>query len=106
EKENKILKRENARLIQDLSMLSNLTDYATRLRNFNEEKVVAANKAKSNFLANMTRPKAIEKGLSFAVGTGDKQTILKINRGVCSYSIAGRISRMSAAASSYMKSLM
>ncbi|MBQ7582736.1 MAG: hybrid sensor histidine kinase/response regulator, partial [Lachnospiraceae bacterium] len=54
EKENKILKRENARLLQDLSMLSNLTDYATRLRNFNEEKVVAANKAKSNFLANMS----------------------------------------------------
>ncbi len=54
EKENKILKRENARLMQDLSMLSNLTDYATRLRNFNEEKVVAANKAKSNFLANMS----------------------------------------------------
>ncbi len=54
EKENKILKREFARLQQDLSMLSNLTDYATRLRNFNEEKVVAANNAKSNFLANMS----------------------------------------------------
>ena len=54
EKENKILKREYARLNQDLSMLSNLTDYATRLRNFNDERVVAANKAKSNFLANMS----------------------------------------------------
>lgn len=49
-----ILKREYARLQQDLSMLSNLTDYASRLRNFNEERVVAANKAKSNFLANMS----------------------------------------------------
>ena len=54
EKENKILKRENSRLKQDLSMLSNLNDYASRLRKFNEEKVVAANKAKSNFLANMS----------------------------------------------------
>ena len=54
EKENKILKRENARLQQDLSMLSNLNDYASRLRKFNEERVVAANKAKSNFLANMS----------------------------------------------------
>lgn len=54
EKENKILKREYSRLKQDLSMLSNLNDYASRLRNFNEERVVAANKAKSNFLANMS----------------------------------------------------
>ena len=54
EKENKILKRENARLQQDLTMLSNLNDYASRLRKFNEERVVAANKAKSNFLANMS----------------------------------------------------
>ncbi len=54
EKENKILKREYARLQQDLSMLSNLNDYASRLRKFNEEKVVAANNAKSNFLANMS----------------------------------------------------
>lgn len=54
EKENKILKRENARLKQDLAMLSNLNDYAARLRNFNERKVVAANNAKSNFLANMS----------------------------------------------------
>ncbi len=54
EKENKILKRENARLQQDLAMLSNLNDYASRLRKFNEERVVAANKAKSNFLANMS----------------------------------------------------
>ncbi len=54
EKENKILRREYARLEQDLSMLSNLTDYASRLRNFNEERVVAANRAKSNFLANMS----------------------------------------------------
>ena len=54
EKENRILKRENSRLKQDLSMLSNLNDYASRLRKFNEEKVVAANKAKSNFLANMS----------------------------------------------------
>ncbi len=54
EKENKILKRENARLQQDISMLSNLNDYASRLRKFNEERVVAANKAKSNFLANMS----------------------------------------------------
>ena len=54
EKENRILKREYARLKQDLSMLSNLNDYASRLRKFNEEKVVAANNAKSNFLANMS----------------------------------------------------
>ncbi len=54
EKENKILKREYARLQQDLTMLSNLNDYASRLRKFNEEKVVAANRAKSNFLANMS----------------------------------------------------
>ena len=54
EKENMILKREYARLKQDLSMLSNLNDYASRLRKFNEEKVVAANNAKSNFLANMS----------------------------------------------------
>ena len=54
EKENKILKRENDRLKQDLAMLSNLTDYASRLRNFNEGRVVAANEAKSNFLANMS----------------------------------------------------
>ena len=54
EKENKILKREYKRLEQDLTMLSNLNDYATRLRNFNEERVVAANNAKSNFLANMS----------------------------------------------------
>ncbi|MCR5735856.1 MAG: response regulator [Lachnospiraceae bacterium] len=54
QKENKILKREYARLKQDLSMLSNLNDYATRLRNYNEERVVAANRAKSNFLANMS----------------------------------------------------
>lgn len=54
EKENKILKREYARLQQDLSMLSNLNDYASRLRKFNEERVVAANNAKSNFLANMS----------------------------------------------------
>ena len=54
EKENKILKREYARIEQDLMMLSNLTDYASRLRNFNEERVVAANRAKSNFLANMS----------------------------------------------------
>ncbi len=54
EKENKILKREYARLQQDLSMLSNLADYASKLRNFNEERVVAANQAKSNFLANMS----------------------------------------------------
>ncbi len=54
EKENHILKREYRRLQQDLSMLSNLNDYASRLRKFNEEKVVAANNAKSNFLANMS----------------------------------------------------
>lgn len=54
EKENKILKREYSRLQQDLSMLSNLNDYTSRLRKFNEERVVAANKAKSNFLANMS----------------------------------------------------
>ena len=54
EKENKILKRKYARLEQDLTMLSNLTDYASRLRNFNEGRVVAANRAKSNFLANMS----------------------------------------------------
>lgn len=54
EKENRILKREYARLKQDLSMLSNLNDYASRLRKFNKEKVVAANNAKSNFLANMS----------------------------------------------------
>jgi len=54
EKENRILKREYARLQQDLSMLSNLADYASKLRNFNEERVVAANRAKSNFLANMS----------------------------------------------------
>ncbi|MCR5093574.1 MAG: response regulator [Lachnospiraceae bacterium] len=54
EKENRILKREYARLQQDLSMLSNLNDYASRLRKFNEERVVAANRAKSNFLANMS----------------------------------------------------
>ena len=54
EKENHILKREYLRLQQDLSMLSNLNDYASRLRKFNEEKVVAANNAKSNFLANMS----------------------------------------------------
>ncbi|MCR4793200.1 MAG: response regulator [Lachnospiraceae bacterium] len=54
EKENRILKREYSRLQQDLSMLSNLTDYASRLRKFNEERVVAANNAKSNFLANMS----------------------------------------------------
>ena len=54
EKENRILKREYKRLEQDLQMLSNLNDYASRLRNFNEERVVAANRAKSNFLANMS----------------------------------------------------
>ncbi|MCR5788893.1 MAG: response regulator [Lachnospiraceae bacterium] len=54
EKENKILKRECSRLKQDISMLSNLNDYASRLRKFNEERVVAANRAKSNFLANMS----------------------------------------------------
>ena len=54
EKENRILKREYKRLEQDLMMLSNLNDYASRLRNFNEERVVAANNAKSNFLANMS----------------------------------------------------
>ena len=54
EKENHILRREYKRLQQDLSMLSNLNDYASRLRKFNEEKVVAANNAKSNFLANMS----------------------------------------------------
>ncbi len=54
EKENKILKREYKRLEQDLTMLSNLSDYASRLRNFNEARVVAANNAKSNFLANMS----------------------------------------------------
>ena len=54
EKENRILRRENKRLEQDLKMLSNLNDYASRLRNFNEERVVAANNAKSNFLANMS----------------------------------------------------
>ena len=54
EKENLVLRREYERLQTDIYMLSNLSDNATRLRNFNEQKVVASNRAKSNFLANMS----------------------------------------------------
>ncbi|MCR4647773.1 MAG: response regulator [Lachnospiraceae bacterium] len=54
EKENFRLNRRISRLEQDISNLSIMNENSARLRKLNEERIVAANKAKSNFLANMS----------------------------------------------------
>ncbi len=54
ERENRILKQKLKRIKQDVKIMSNLNDYAQKLRNFNQAKLEEANQAKSTFLANMS----------------------------------------------------